>query len=147
MLEYSANHHKRPKRSKAIRPRPEVAACYDHLGGVLGAVLLKRLVELGWVQADWMEGGRTANEHITTAGLEGLAAWGVDVARLDRSTRKPVAVCWDHAGALLGVLLREWLEQQGWIEKSKGVLRLTNIGRNGLATLGCQVGGGAYILG
>ncbi len=47
----------------------------------------------------------------------------------------------------MGVLLREWLEQQGWVEKSKGVLRLTNIGRNGLAALGCQVGGGAYILG
>lgn len=143
MLEYSANHHKRPERVKAIRPRPEVAACYDHLGGVLGAVLLKRLVELGWVQADWMEGGRTANEHITPAGLEGLAAWGVDVGRLNGSARKPVAVCFDHTGALLGALLRGWLEHQGWIEKSEDGLRLTDIGRHGLAALGCQVGGGA----
>ena len=142
---------KRPKgRGKAgsTGPRPEVAACYDHLGGILGEVLLRRHVELGWVQAEWQD-GRTANERITPAGLEGLSAWGVDVGRLAGSGRKPVAVCterrlgqrYDHTGALLGALLRQWLEGRAWIEKYDGGLRLTEAGRVGLVALGCRVDG------
>ena len=126
------------------RPRPEVNACYDHLSGVLGERLFRRLVDLGWVRGEW-RAGRTLEQQVTPAGLTGLADWGVDVARLNGSGRKPVAGCterhggqtYEDTGGHVGALIRRWLEQQGWIERQGAGLRLTEAGRRGLTGLGC----------
>lgn len=120
--------------------RPEVAACYGHIKGVLAEQLMRWLLDKGWVTVDWHE-GMPQEARLTPEGRHGLGAWGVEVRRLDQSERKPVAVCTerhrgeahDHLGAHLGTLLREWLEQQQLIEAYEGGMRLTEAGRTGFA--------------
>ncbi|MBO9539504.1 hypothetical protein J7643_02820 [bacterium] len=125
--------------------RPEVEVCYGHIKGELAEQLMHWLLDKGWVTVEWHE-GMPHEAALTPEGREGLAAWGVEVSRLDQSERKPVAVCTerlrgeshDHLGAHLGTLLREWLERENLIETYEGGLRLTDAGRLGFpaTTLG-----------
>lgn len=133
----------RASSSPPQRPRLEVAACYGHVAGVLAERLCQWLLDHGWIVIE-RRNGLTLNEHLTPEGLAGLAAWGVDVARLEGSRRKPLAICYErsqglrheHVGAHLGTLLREWMISQGLIEQGPGGLRLTETGREGLIAAG-----------
>lgn len=125
------------------KPRREVGACYGHVSGVLAERLCQWLLDRGWITVD-RRNGLTLNEQLTSEGLEGLASWGVDVARLANSKRKMVALCHErsqgerheHVGAHLGALLRAWMERQGLVEEGPAGLRLTQAGREGLASAG-----------
>lgn len=128
---------------RLLKQRPEVAACYGHLKGVLAEHLSLWLVERGWLEVNRF-GDRALDAQLTPAGWEGLERWGVDVKRLYASDRKPVTLCTErhrgteheHIGAHLGTLLREWLEGQGLIEPHEGGMRLTEHGRRGLVQAG-----------
>lgn len=128
---------------RLLKQRPEVAACYGHLKGVLAEHLSLWLIDREWLEVD-RHGDRALNVQLTPVGWEGLERWGVDVKRLYDSDRKQVAICTErhrgtdheHIGAHLGTLLREWLEERGLIEPHEGGMRLTEQGKRGLVEAG-----------
>jgi DNA-binding transcriptional ArsR family regulator len=104
--------------------------CYDHLAGRLGTALMDALVERGLV----------ADEHVTGAGIEGLAELGIDLdaipgrrprfrSCLDWSERRP------HAAGKLGAALAAHAFELGWVERLDGsrALRVTAAGEAGFA--------------
>lgn len=63
--------------SPAEKKRVMANDCYHHLGGHLGAVVMERIIEQGWLE-------ETGNGRfqITPAGVKGFAKWGIDVKPL-----------------------------------------------------------------
>ncbi len=61
--------------------------CYGHLGGRLGAALLARFLELGWL--DPVQDGRNTRYGLTDEGARGLAALGVAPSALGSAGERP----------------------------------------------------------
>ncbi|MFZ5825036.1 MAG: hypothetical protein ACOY94_11960 [Bacillota bacterium] len=120
-----------------MEQRPLVATCYDHLGGILGERLTRRLVEIGWVTPE-------PNPGVTPTGWTGFAELGLDLGPLTGGRRKPVAFCgerWggqmlDHIGAHLGFLLQQHFVKSGWLTRSGDSYELTPSGEQVLRRLG-----------
>ncbi|MFZ5816069.1 MAG: hypothetical protein ACOY93_12290 [Bacillota bacterium] len=120
-----------------MNQRPLVAPCYDHLGGILGERLARRLVEAGWVTPD-------PNPGVTPLGWTGFRELGLDLGPLTAGRRKPVAFCaerrngrmYDHIGAHLGFLLQQHFIKSGWLRATGDGLELTPAGEQALQRLG-----------
>ncbi len=112
---------------------PAIASsCYDHLGGLLGERLARRLLELGWVTGEPAPG-------VTPQGWTGLAELGLDLSPLTAGRRKPVAMCGGHIGAHLGFLLHRHLLEAGWLARTPDGLALTPAGKAALRRLGVDL--------
>lgn len=59
---------------RGSRPRVIANQCNDHLGGGLGALVLARMLEFGWLKP--AEGKRF---ELTESGRRGLMGWGLEV--------------------------------------------------------------------
>lgn len=125
------------------RRRREVAPCYGHLKGVLAERLMHWLVEQAWIVVE-RQGDHAQSVLLTAEGRNGLARWGVEVEHLETNRRKDVTICserlrgetYEHVGAHLGTLLREWLERQGMVTLTEHGLELTAAGREALRATG-----------
>jgi DNA-binding transcriptional ArsR family regulator len=100
-------------RDAALR---EARICYDHLAGERGVALLQTLLARGWVD---MAGGPS----LTAPGRAGLAAFGIDVAGLERG-RRPVCRCcldWSerrhHLGGALGAAMLDHILARRWARR------------------------------
>lgn len=120
--------------------RPLVSPCYDHLGGLLGDRLAKRLVEMGWVTPE-------PNAGVTPSGWSGFSELGIDLAQLTASRRKPINLCqersggeiYEHIGAHLGFLIRRHFLHMGWLRTTAEGLELTTAGEGVLRQLGVNL--------
>lgn len=120
-----------------MKQRSLVASCYDHLGGILGERLARRLVEAGWVTPE-------PNPGITPAGWAALAQLGLDLGPLTAGRRKPVAFCvergdgqsYGHIGAHLGSLMQQHFVKSGWLKATTDGFELTPAGEQALQRLG-----------
>lgn len=120
--------------------RPRVAPCYDHLGGLLGERLARRLVELGWVTPE-------PNPGITPLGWTGLTELGLQLGALLGARRKPVTFCverldgerYDHIGAHLGFLIQQHFIKSGWLTPAGDGLELTPAGEQVLQRMGISL--------
>lgn len=114
--------------------------CYDHLGGLLGERLARRLVALGWVTPEPCVG-------ITPLGWSGLSQLGMDLAPLTASRRKVVCLCEErrrgqtsaHIGAHLGFLIRRHFLAAGWLKPAEDGFELTTAGEDALRQLGVDL--------
>lgn len=113
-------------------PQNLIAACYDHLSGVAGDQLTKRLLELGWITAEPAPG-------VTPLGWSELAVLGLPMAQLTVGGRKPVAFCQGHLGGYLGAMIRRHFREQGWLTAEQGQLILTPAGQQMLKELGVNL--------
>lgn len=123
------------------RTRRKSVFCYDHLGGRLGELLFKLLIDKEWLTKT--PDGR--DYLITDAGWRGLNELGIDTAKIKSSPRIPVSPCierfsgkfYEHTGAHLGSLLTARLITLGWlIPKPEKEFEITEIGRRELTNLG-----------
>lgn len=124
-----------------IRTRKKSVFCYDHLGGRLGELLFRLLID-----KEWLSKSPDGREYlITDAGWRGLNELGIDIAKIKSSPRVPVSPCierfsgefYPHTGAHLGSLLTTRLITLGWlIPKPEKEFDITEIGRRELIKLG-----------
>ena len=129
----------RPTRSLAAASVHERLAaartCYDHLAGRLGVRVTNALL------ADGLLAGGGEGFTVTVAGRSRFAAFGIDVAALERSRRPLTRACLDwterrhHLAGALGAALTAELFERGWLVRSgRGrAVQLTPTGRVGLA--------------
>jgi DNA-binding transcriptional ArsR family regulator len=129
------------RQSSRARSLAEARTCYDHLAGRCAVALHDGLLARGWLTPE--PGGYAVSE----TGVAGLLGWGVDVTSA-RAARRPLArPCLDWterrehlAGALAGAIADALIEgPEPWFvrrsDDHRG-LRLTDLGREGLAELG-----------
>lgn len=123
-----------------MKPRARIASCYDHLSGLAGERLTKRLLDLGWVTPEPTPG-------VTPGGWQGFQELGLSLLPLTASRRKPVAYCTeirrdghhDHLGGHLGALVRHHFLARGWLAMLEGRLELTAEGEQVLRQLGVDL--------
>jgi hypothetical protein len=117
-------------------------SCYDHIGGVLGEVLLKFILKEKWIEYS------NGEYYITDKWWEELEIIGLDVDTLRYSKRKTVKICFEsnygilreHIGAHLGFLLLRLMIDLKWLEiKNKKKYELTKVGFSGLESLGVEI--------
>lgn len=113
--------------------------CYDHLAGRCGVALHDALLEQRWLSAAY---------DVTAAGAAALAGWGVDVDAARGRRRSFARPCLDwterrpHLAGALAAGIETALLERGWFVQRSGssrALRLTEVGRAGLAELGCEL--------
>ena len=113
--------------------------CYDHLAGRCGVALHDALLEQRWLSEAY---------DVTPAGAAALAGWGVDVAAARGGRRSFARPCLDwterrpHLAGALAAGIETALLERGWFVRRSGssrALRLTEVGRAGLAELGCEL--------
>jgi DNA-binding transcriptional ArsR family regulator len=103
--------------------------CYDHLAGLLGVAVHAALTSR-W----WLDESGTA---LTDAGRDGLSAWDLDMATVERQRRPTVLVCVDwterrpHLAGGLGAAIADLTFTHGWVRRLTGGrgLRITPEGR------------------
>ena len=114
--------------------------CYDHLAGTCGVALHDGLLARAWL---------TPAYDVTPAGLDGLAAWGVDVAAARSRRRSFARPCLDwterrpHLAGALAASIADAMLDAGWLVRrapDSRALRLTDPGRDVLERLGCDLG-------
>lgn len=124
-----------PSRLRAAR------TCYDHIAGALGVALHDRLHAAGWLTAGDRDYG------LTSRGVEGLEALGVDVDGTRAMRRRFAFPCLDwserrpHLGGALGAALLTLLRKKKWVagDLDSRALAITGAGRRELlARLGLQ---------
>jgi DNA-binding transcriptional ArsR family regulator len=113
--------------------------CYDHLAGTCGVALHDALLASGWLSPAY---------DVTPAGLDGLGAWGVDVAAARARRRSFARPCLDwterrsHLAGALAAATTHALVDRGWFVRRAAdsrALRLTAAGRTGMEELGCRL--------
>ncbi len=128
-----------PVRLRAAR------TCYDHIAGTLGVSLHHRFIALGWLVGD--EAGSDDTLAVTTCGLKGLTALGLDVESTQRLRRRFAFGCLDwserrtHVGGALGAALLTLALQRKWVAQHRDdrSLRVTPAGERALlAPLGMR---------
>jgi DNA-binding transcriptional ArsR family regulator len=116
--------------------------CYDHIAGRLGVALADALTTRGWVEIE------DDAALVTSEGLEGLAAMGIDLAPARSGRSRAVPLCrpcldWSerrtHLAGRLGAALCAHGLDQGWIRKRAGsrALAITPEGRRAFRDLFC----------
>src|SRR5262245_24194301 len=113
-------------------------SCYDHLAGTLGVRLHDRLLARRWLAP---ARGGDDTYSVSAAGVEGLAAIGVEVAAARARHRRFAFACLDwserrpHLGGALGAALLAAALERRWVarEMNDRCLRLTGRGRRELA--------------
>lgn len=108
--------------------------CYDHLAGRLGVGLTDALVDRGYVEL------REDAFHLTKAGEDKFAKFGVDVPAAKKSRRVFASRCLDwsertpHMGGSLAAALLKELETRDWIRRNRDsrAVTLTKAGKAGL---------------
>lgn len=109
----------------------QARSCYGHLAGVVGVQLMEELQARGWLTPH-VEGERT-HYDVTAAGVEGLAALGVDASVRPKTKRLYSYGCTDrtekvhHLGGYLGEQLLQHFLERGWVVRPFGdrVLQVT----------------------
>jgi DNA-binding transcriptional ArsR family regulator len=128
-----------PVRLRAAR------TCYDHIAGTLGVSLHHRFIALGWLSGD--ETGGDDSLVVTTRGLEGFTALGIDVETTRRLRRRFAFGCLDwserrtHVGGALGAALLALALERKWVVQHRDdrSLRVTPAGERAmLAPLGVR---------
>ena len=131
------------RQSSRARSLAEARTCYDHVAGRCGVALHDGLISRGWLVPE--PGGYGLSEP----GVEGMLAWGVDVATARSSRRQLARPCLDWterrehlAGALAAALAIALVDgPQPWFvrraDDHRG-LRPTDLGRDRLAELGWE---------
>jgi DNA-binding transcriptional ArsR family regulator len=119
------------------RPTPELArarTCYDHLAGVLGVELFRRLVDSGALDVD------ADDVALGSTGREVFGRLGVDVDQAAKARRRFAIACLDwtereaHLGGSLGAALCGAFVTRGWVTRQPGSRALT-VTRAGTATM------------
>jgi DNA-binding transcriptional ArsR family regulator len=117
-----------PSRLRAAR------TCYDHIAGALGVAIHDRLHVTGWL---------TIGDYgydLTSRGVEGLEALGIDVDHTRAMRRRFAFACLDwserrpHLGGALGAALLTLLRKKKWVagDLDSRALAITRIGRHEL---------------
>ena len=118
-------------------PMAVARTCYGHLAGELGVKLFNVLVTRGDIEhAD----PTTGDVRIRRRSLEHFASIGIDVARLQSTTRRQAFACPDwterrpHVGGALGTELCRAFLAMRWIRRTPGsrALMVTTKGRRAL---------------
>lgn len=124
-----------PSRLRAAR------TCYDHIAGIFGVAIHDRFHASGWLTI----GDR--GYDLTSRGVEGLEALGIDVEHTRALRRRFAFACLDwserrpHLGGALGAALLALLRKKKWVtgDLDSRALTITRIGqRELLARLGLQ---------
>ena len=103
--------------------------CYDHLAGQLGVAVHDAVAGRGWLD--------DSGTALSDDGRDGLTAWGVDVAGVERQRRPTVLVCVDwterrpHLAGGVGAAVAELCFDRGWVRRvgTTRALRVTPEGR------------------
>jgi hypothetical protein len=118
----------------------EVNICNDHISGLIGEAILKFFLKDRWIEQN------EKSYIITLKGWENLEIIGIDVNELssnrinvDICTENKEGILFEHIGSRLGVLIKEKLLELNWIEHNYNKLILTEIGENGLVSLGIRI--------
>ncbi len=140
MLEGLAHFAARPGARAPRRVGPRDAAlraartCYDHLAGRLGVALAEAMRDRGQVELD-EDGGA-----VTSAGLDFLTGFGVDVAQAQASKRIFCRPCLDwterrpHLAGAVGAAIACCCFERGWVRRQEGTraVAVSPAGRLGL---------------
>jgi DNA-binding transcriptional ArsR family regulator len=135
--------------------------CYDHLAGVLGAGLMRAMIERDLLTGGdglfrQVSAGRDrlsapgfdVDYRLTQRGVAQLDAFGIDFDALAAQHRPLVRYCVDwseqrhHLAGSLGAALAERMFELGWVSRRRATraLRVTDEGRDGLQeTFGLQL--------
>lgn len=108
--------------------------CYDHIAGALGVALHERLGVMRW----WSTVPRAY--ELTSLGLQGFEALGVDVAGARAARRRFAYGCldWserrDHLGGALGAAVLQLMLKRRWVRRrlDNRALSITGLGRGEL---------------
>ena len=116
--------------------------CHDHIGGLLGEVLLRFFLKEHLIRI-------FDNEYVVTdKGWDELEIIGVDVEKLRSTKRKIVNICfggdhgilYEHLGSTLGSSLMELMIELNWIKKKgEKIILLTEKGLTGLESMGVEI--------
>jgi DNA-binding transcriptional ArsR family regulator len=106
--------------------------CYDHLAGRLGVAVHDAVAARGWLD--------DSGTALTEDGRTGFAAWGVDVASVERLRRPTVLVCVDwterrpHLAGGVGAAVADLCLERDWVRRvgRTRALRVTPQGRQAL---------------
>ncbi len=129
---------------KKNKTRKMAVACYDHIGGKLGELIFKLLIDKEWIN----KVPNSRDYGITNIGWQGFNELGIDTSKLKSSSRIPVSPCverfsgnfYEHTGAHLGSLLTTHLITLGWlIPKPEKEYEITVTGRREMANLGLKL--------
>ena len=101
--------------------------CYDHMAGTVAVALHDQLLAQDWLLADGVD------YRLSEEGVTGMAARGIDVARLAGQRRRFACACLDwserrfHLGGALGAAVLQLAVQQRWAEREldSRALRIT----------------------
>ncbi len=100
-------------------------SCWNHLAGRLGVALADRMTALGMFTSDVDE------PRPSSAGMDKLAAIGLDVAAIERGRRPAVRRCLDwterrfHLAGSVGVMLLEHMLAHDWLvrrDQTRGLM-------------------------
>jgi len=117
------------------RATREARSCYNHIAGVLGVGIYDGMIARGYLET-------AGSLHLTAAGEEWCAEFGIDTSELARAKRPTLLPCLDwterreHLAGGLGTELLARSLAKGWVERITGsrALRVTAAGRNGFAS-------------
>ena len=104
--------------------------CYDHMAGTVAVALHDQLLAQDWLLADGVD------YRLSEAGVTGMAARGIDVARLAGQRRRFACACLDwserrfHLGGALGAAVLQLALRQRWAEREPGSRALTITPKN-----------------
>jgi DNA-binding transcriptional ArsR family regulator len=126
--------HRLGPREEALRT---ARVCYDHLAGEAGVRLSDALVASG--RLAWSDQAFS----LTPSGRAFAVSFGVDMERLEKSSRPVCRACLDwsmrrpHLGGGLGAALFGRMEAKGWIRRTPGsrAVQVTPVGEAGLRDL------------
>ena len=99
--------------------------CYDHMAGTVAVALHDQLLAQDWLLADGVD------YRLSEEGVTGMAARGIDVARLAGQRRRFACACLDwserrfHLGGALGAAVLQLALRQRWAEREPGSRALT----------------------
>ena len=104
--------------------------CYDHMAGTVAVALHDQLLAQDWLLADGVD------YRLSEEGVTGMAARGIDVARLAGQRRRFACACLDwserrfHLGGALGAAVLQLALRQRWAEREPGSRALTITPKN-----------------
>jgi DNA-binding transcriptional ArsR family regulator len=116
-------------------PLRSARTCYDHMAGALGVLLHNRLKTLGWLAV--ISTDRNDTYELTSRGIQGMEALGIDVSAIREQRRRFAFACIDwserqpHIGGALGAAIFKIALKRKWVvqEPDSRALTVTRYGR------------------